>query len=65
MGDIKSILGMMPGVGKTRIANGCGRTIHEVNAFIKQFDEMRKMMLMMSKGQNMGNMMKQMQNMRK
>lgn len=103
MGDIKSILGMMPGVGKmvkdididdkafkkveaiiqsmtpkergnpellnmarkTRIANGCGCTIHEVNAFIKQFDEMRKMMLMMSKGQNMGNMMKQMQNMRK
>lgn len=103
MGDIKSILGMMPGVGKmvkdididdkafkkveaiiqsmtpkergnpellnmarkTRIAKGCGRTIHEVNAFIKQFDEMRKMMLMMSKGQNMGNMMKQMQNMRK
>ncbi|MBK6699806.1 MAG: signal recognition particle protein [Saprospiraceae bacterium] len=103
MGDIKSILGMMPGVGKmvkdididdkafkkveaiiqsmtpkergnpellnmarkTRIANGCGRTIHEVNAFIKQFDEMRKMMLMMSKGQNMGNMMKPMQNMRK
>jgi signal recognition particle subunit SRP54 len=103
MGDIKSLLGMIPGVGgaiknldiddkafskvesiiqsmtpvertnpdmlnmsrKTRIAKGCGRTIHEVNAFIKQFEEMRKMMHMMSKGNNMANMMKQMQNMRR
>ena len=103
MGDIKSVLGMIPGVGKmvkdididdnafkkvesiiqsmtpkeranpdllnmarkTRIAKGCGKTIHEVNAFMKQFEEMRKMMFMMSKGNGMGNMMKQMQNMRR
>jgi len=50
---------------KTRIAKGCGKTIHEVNAFMKQFEEMRKMMFMMSKGNGMGNMMKQMQNMRR
>ncbi|MBK7231840.1 MAG: signal recognition particle protein [Saprospiraceae bacterium] len=103
MGDIKSILGMLPGIGnavknmdiddkafskvesiiqsmtpaeranpevlnmsrKTRIAKGSGKTIHEVNAFIKQFEEMKKMMHFMSKGNNMANMMKQMQNMRR
>ncbi|MBK8955771.1 MAG: signal recognition particle protein [Saprospiraceae bacterium] len=50
---------------KTRISKGCGRNLHEVNAFIKQFEEMRKMMFMMSKGQGMGNMMQQMRNMRR
>lgn len=49
---------------KTRISKGCGKTIHEVNAFIKQFEEMRKMMFMMSKGQGMGNMMRNMRNLR-
>jgi signal recognition particle subunit SRP54 len=29
---------------KKRIAGGCGQTINEINMFIKQFDEMRKMM---------------------
>ncbi|NOT36000.1 MAG: signal recognition particle protein [Saprospiraceae bacterium] len=96
MGDLKSIMGMIPGVGnalknvniddnafkkvesiiqsmtpqersnpellnmsrKTRIAKGCGKNIHEVTAFIKQFDEMKKMMHMMSKGNNMANMMR-------
>ncbi|MEP7195900.1 MAG: signal recognition particle protein [Saprospiraceae bacterium] len=100
MGDLKSVLGMIPGVGnaiknvdlddkafkkveamiqsmtpaersnpellnmsrKNRIASGSGRTIHEVTAFMKQFEEMRKMMFMMSKGNNMSNMMRQMQN---
>ncbi len=33
---------------KTRIANGCGRDVHEINMFIKQFDQMRKMMHKMS-----------------
>ncbi|MFZ2897233.1 MAG: signal recognition particle protein [Saprospiraceae bacterium] len=33
---------------KTRIAKGCGRDIHEINMFIKQFDQMRKMMHKMS-----------------
>lgn len=97
MGDIKSLLGMIPGMGKalkdieiddkafskiesiiqsmtpferenpdslsmsrkTRIAKGCGRDLHEVNAFVKQFDQMRKMMHMMSKGDNMQRMMSQ------
>jgi len=35
---------------KRRIAMGCGHEIHEINMFIKQFDQMRKMMHMMSKG---------------
>lgn len=97
MGDLKSLMGMIPGVGKamkdieiddkafvkiesiiqsmtpderanpelltmsrkTRIAKGCGRDIHEVNMFIKQFDQMRKMMHMLSKGDNMQKMMSQ------
>jgi len=42
---------------KRRIAKGCGRNIHEINLFIKQFDQMKKMMHMMSKGKGMGNMM--------
>ncbi|MCB0705250.1 MAG: signal recognition particle protein [Saprospiraceae bacterium] len=35
---------------KKRIALGCGRDIHEINMFIKNFDQMRKMMHKMSKG---------------
>ena len=92
MGDIKSLLGMIPGMGKMvrdldiddsafgkvesiifsmtphersnpevlnmsrkqRIALGCGKKIHEINMFIKQFDQMRKMMHKMSKGQMRG-----------
>jgi signal recognition particle subunit SRP54 len=50
---------------KMRIARGCGQTVHEINAFIKQFEEMRKMMHMMSKGQGMSNMMNQMRNFRR
>jgi signal recognition particle subunit SRP54 len=34
---------------KRRIAKGCGRDLHEINAFIKQFDQMRTMMHKMSK----------------
>ncbi len=35
---------------KKRIARGCGHDVHQINMFIKQFDQMRKMMHMMSKG---------------
>ena len=42
---------------KRRIAAGCGHSIHEINLFIKQFDQMRKMMHKLSKG-NMNDMMK-------
>ena len=45
--------------GKFSIAKGCGRDIHEVNMFIKQFDQMRKMMHTLSKGDNMQRMMSQ------
>ena len=34
---------------KQRIAKGCGRDVHEINLFIKQFDQMRKMMHKLSK----------------
>ncbi len=101
MGDLKSLMGMIPGMGKAlkgvdidnnafnkveaiifsmtpkerenpellnmsrkkRIAQGCGHSLHEINMFIKQFDQMRKMMHMMSKGKNMQNFMSQMQKM--
>jgi signal recognition particle subunit SRP54 len=96
MGDIKSLMGMIPGMGKMmkdididekaftrveaiilsmtpkerqnpellnmsrkkRIAAGSGKNIHEINMFIKQFDQMRKMMHMMSKGQGMERLMR-------
>lgn len=87
MGNLKDLMGMMPGVGKaikdvevsddsfkgieaiinsmtpaersnpdlidvkrkTRIAKGSGKDINEVNAFMKQFEQMKKMMGMMNK----------------
>lgn len=101
MGDLKSLIGMIPGMSKIknldiddsafgkvesiihsmtpqershpeilnmsrkkRIAKGCGRNIHEINMFIKQFDQMRKMMHMMSKGKGMNQMMQNMPNMK-
>jgi signal recognition particle subunit SRP54 len=98
MGDIKSLMGMIPGMGKMlqnvdidnsaftrvesiiqsmtpderanpdlmnlsrkkRIAKGCGRTLEEVNQFIKQFEDMRKFMHQISTGKfppGMGGMM--------
>ena len=44
---------------KRRIAKGCGQNIHEVNQFIKQFEQMRKMMHKMSKGRGMNALMQQ------
>ncbi len=41
---------------KKRIARGCGRSLEEVNMFIKQFDQMRKMMHKMTKGGGPGGM---------
>jgi signal recognition particle subunit SRP54 len=101
MGDLKSLLGMIPGMNKLknldiddsafskvesiilsmtpaersspellnmsrkkRIANGCGKSIHDINMFIKQFDQMRKMMHMMSKGQGMNQMMEKFKGMK-
>lgn len=91
MGNIKDLLGMIPGVGKAvkdidisddafkgveaminsmtpyerskpevidgsrrkRIAQGAGKEISEVNAFMKQFDQMKKMMGQMNKMKGM------------
>ena len=87
MGNLKDLLGMIPGVGKAikemdisddafkgveaiinsmtayeranpdvldqnrkkRIARGCGKDISEVNAFMKQFEQMKDMMKTMNK----------------
>lgn len=95
MGDLKSLMGMIPGMAKLtkdiniddkafsrieaiihsmtpkeranpellnmsrkkRIALGSGKNIHEVNMFIKQFDQMKNMMHMMSKGKGMDKLM--------
>ncbi len=96
MGDMKSLIGMIPGLGKAakdvdinedsfkkveaiilsmtpkeranpdlmdgkrklRISKGSGNTIQEVNQFVKQFDEIKKMMKNMNKMQASGRMMK-------
>ncbi|MBK8516421.1 MAG: signal recognition particle protein [Saprospiraceae bacterium] len=47
---------------KKRIALGSGKSLHEINMFIKQFDNMRKMMHMMSKGKGMERFMQSMPN---
>ena len=92
MGNLKDLLGMIPGVGKAvkdidisddafkgieamigsmtpeerknpeiidqkrrqRIAKGSGKELAEVNAFMKQFDQMKEMMKMMNKMGGMG-----------
>lgn len=95
MGNIKDLLGMIPGVGKAvkdidisddafkgvealidsmtpqeranpdlinpsrrkRIALGAGKDINDMNAFIKQFEQMKKMMKQMNKFKGLGNIM--------
>jgi signal recognition particle subunit SRP54 len=47
---------------KKRIASGSGRDLNEINMFIKQFDQMRKMLQMMSKGKGMDKFMQGMPN---
>ena len=49
---------------RQRIAKGSGTSIQEVNRLIKQFDQTRKMMKMVT-GSNMGRMMGAMKGMRK
>jgi signal recognition particle subunit SRP54 len=56
---------LINGNRRSRIAAGSGRTIQEVNKLLKQFDEMRKMMRMMSNKDQMRNMMRQSPGMRK
>jgi signal recognition particle subunit SRP54 len=50
---------VLNGSRRKRIANGSGTSIQEVNRLIKQFDDTRKMMKMMSggKGKNLARMM--------
>jgi signal recognition particle subunit SRP54 len=50
---------VMNGNRRKRIADGSGTTIQEVNRLIKQFDDMRKMMKMVSSGggKNLARMM--------
>ena len=98
MGNIKDLMGMIPGVGKAikdidlddnafkgveaiihamtpqerhnpqilngsrrqRIAKGSGTNVQEVNKLIKQFDDMRKVMRMMSDKNQMAKMMRNM-----
>lgn len=95
MGDIKSLLNMIPGLGKMtqnldiddkafkkveaiihsmtpeerkkpdllnlsrkkRIAKGCGQQIDDINAFVKQFDQMRQLMHKLTTGKGMPGMM--------
>ena len=103
MGNMKDLLGMIPGVGKAvrdvdisndsfkhieaiiramtmgerdnptiisgsrrqRIANGSGTSVQEVNKLLKQFEEMKKMMRMMSNKDQAAKMMRNMPGMRR
>lgn len=49
--------GVINGSRKKRIATGSGTTIQDVNRLIKQFDDTRKVMKMMTTGNNMSKMM--------
>jgi len=51
---------LLNGNRRKRIATGSGTNIQEVNRLIKQFDDTRKMMKMMSSGKNMSRMMQNM-----
>ena len=48
---------VLNGSRRKRIAAGSGTTVQEVNKLLKQFDETRKMMKMMTKGGNIANIM--------
>ena len=52
------------GSRRKRIANGSGRTVQDVNALLKQFADMRKMMKMMQSGGGKRGMMNMMRGMR-
>jgi signal recognition particle subunit SRP54 len=48
---------VLNGSRRKRIATGSGTTVQDVNKLLKQFDETRKMMKMMTKGGNVSKMM--------
>ncbi len=48
---------VLNGSRRKRIANGSGTSVQEVNKLLKQFDETRRMMKMMTKGGNVAKMM--------
>ncbi len=56
---------VMSGSRRQRIAKGSGTNIQEVNKLLKQFEEMRKMMRVMTNKDQMKNMMRQAPGMRK
>jgi signal recognition particle subunit SRP54 len=49
---------ILNGSRRKRIATGSGTSVQEVNKLLKQFDETRKMMKMMTKGGNMARLMR-------
>lgn len=55
---------ILNGSRRKRIAQGSGSSIQDVNKLIKQFEETRKMMQLMSNKKNMANLMRQMGGMR-
>ena len=55
---------ILNGSRRKRIARGSGTELQEVNKLVKQFEETRKMMQLMSNKKNMANLMKQMGGMR-
>ena len=55
---------LINGSRRKRIAAGSGTTVAEVNKLLKQFDETRKMMKMVTQGKNLGRMMGNMKGMR-
>ena len=52
---------IISGSRRKRIANGSGTDVQEVNRLLKQFDETRRMMRMVSQGKNVQRMMSGMQ----
>jgi signal recognition particle subunit SRP54 len=56
---------LLNGNRRKRIAAGSGTNIQEVNKLLKQFEDTRKMMKMVSGGNKMGQLMNAMKNMRK
>jgi signal recognition particle subunit SRP54 len=63
--DERSNPDVINGSRRKRIASGSGTTIQDVNRLIKQFDDTKKMMKMVTtnKGKNMANVMRNMKNM--
>ena len=55
---------LLNGKRRERLAKGSGTNIQEVNALVKQFEQMRKMMKMMGNPREMAKMMNQMKGMK-